>query len=197
MPRNDKNKAARAERIRKVMAGLQKHFASANLTLAGTSFTPSALQAFLQADVDANDASTLAREKWLATVQSARDTDAKTNAVVRAIESQVKAVYGESQNAGDILAEFGFSPRKRVVKTADTKAGAAAKLRATRQERHTMGQRQKAKVKGTVPVATAGGASAGTPSPSGSGTQGNGSGNTAPASPAAPGANTQATPSHA
>jgi hypothetical protein len=84
MPGNDKNKAARAERIRKVMAGLQKHFASANLRLAGTSFTPSALQAFLQADVDANDAATLAREKWLTTVQSARDTDAKTHPGVRA-----------------------------------------------------------------------------------------------------------------
>jgi hypothetical protein len=151
MPGNDKNKGARAERIRKIMAGLQKHFASANLTLAGTSFTPSALQAFLQADVDANDASTLAREKWLTTVQSARETDAKTNPVVRAIESQVKAVYGEAQNAGDILAEFGFSPRKRVVMTADTKAAAAAKVRATRAKRGTMGKRQKAKVKGTPP----------------------------------------------
>jgi hypothetical protein len=159
MPGNDKNKVARADRIRKVKAGLQKYFANGNLTLVGTSYTPAALQALLQADIDANDASTMAREKWLTTVKSARDVDSRTNPVLRAIAAQVKAQYGDTQNAGDILAEFGFSPRKTVVKTVDVKAAAAAKVRATRKARGTKGKRQKATVKGAVPATGAQGPS--------------------------------------
>ncbi|HTQ42564.1 MAG TPA: hypothetical protein VMI75_07375, partial [Polyangiaceae bacterium] len=44
---------------------------------------------------------------WLKTVKDARDTDAKTNPVLRAIRAQVLAVYGEDQNVANILAEFG------------------------------------------------------------------------------------------
>jgi hypothetical protein len=152
MPNNDKSKTDRADKIRKILAGLQKYFGNVNLTLLGTSYTPAALQAFLQADVASNDASTLAHAAWLKTVNDAQDTDAKTNPVLRAIRAQVLAVYGEDQNAANILAEFGYSPRKKVVLTAQQKADRAAKLRATRQARGTMGSRQKAKIHGTVPA---------------------------------------------
>ena len=152
MPKTYKNKTDRADKLRKIQAGLQKYFGNVNLTLLGTSYTPAALLAFLQADVASNDASTLAHAAWLKTVKDARDTDAKTNPVLRAIRAQVLAVYGEDQNAADILAEFGFAPRKKVVLTAEQKAERAAKLRATRQARGTKGSRQKAKIHGTVPA---------------------------------------------
>ena len=155
MPNNDKSKTDRADKIRKIQAGLQKYFGNVNLTLLGTSYTPAALQAFLQADVASNDASTLANAAWLKTVKDARDTDAKTNPVLRAIRAQVMAVYGEDQNVANILAEFGFAPRKKVVLTAEQKAEKAAKLRATRAARGTKGSRQKAKIHGTVPAGDA------------------------------------------
>src|SRR5271170_3938184 len=151
MPGNDNNKTTRAARIRALQAGLTKYFGSTNLVLLNTSYTPVALQAFLQADVDAITGSTTARANWLTAVKVEQDTNAKTDPVLRAIEAQVKAQYGESQNAGTILADFGLSPRKVVALTADEKAAKAATARATRKARNTMGSRQTAKVKGTVP----------------------------------------------
>lgn len=183
------SKTTRTARIRAVMAGLAKHYASTNLVLAGTSFTPAGLQAFLQADVDAITASTAARANWLQAVKGEEDTNSSTDPVLRAIEAQVKAQYGESQNAGSTLADFGYSPRKPVVLTAEQLAAKAAKLRATRAARGTMGSRQKAKVKGTLPATAAQGATESASSPAGSsGTSTGGSGN-APASPAAPASN--------
>jgi hypothetical protein len=38
------NKTTRADAIRKVQAGLTKHYANVNLTIAGTSYKPAALQ---------------------------------------------------------------------------------------------------------------------------------------------------------
>ena len=174
MPKTYKSKTDRADKIRKVQAGLTKYFGNVNLTLVGTSYTPAALQAFLQADVASNDASTLAHAAWLKTVKDARDTDAKTNPVMRAIRAQVLAVYGEDQNVANILAEFGFAPRKKVVLTAEQKAAKAAKLRATRAARGTKGSKQKAKIHGTVPAADASSLPATSPTSSSS-TSNNGS----------------------
>jgi len=56
MPMKIRNKTTRANLIRQVKAGLSKHFATTPLVLAGTTYKPAALQKFLQADVDANDA---------------------------------------------------------------------------------------------------------------------------------------------
>jgi hypothetical protein len=187
-----KNKTARADRIRKVKAGLQKYYGNSNLVLAGTSFTPANLQAFLQGDIDANDASMQAKAAWLDTVTIAKANDAKVDPVLRAIHAMVQSQYGEAQNAETVLADFGYSPRKKVAKSAETKARAAKQSLATREARHTMGPRQRAKVKGVLPDASAPGAtaSAGTGSPVVSGTPDHGSGTqTAPAAPAAPAPN--------
>jgi hypothetical protein len=197
MPGTDKNKSSRADRLRKVQAGLKKYYTNVNLTLAGTSYTPSALQDILQADVAADDASTMAREKWLTAVKAAQDVHLRTNPVVRAIAAQVRAQHGETQASGDILAEFGFAPRKVAPRTVDDKASAVAQLRATREARGTKGKRQKAKVKGQVPATGAKGGSAGShATPSDSGTSGNQSAS-AHSGPAAPAASASTNPSHA
>lgn len=197
MPGNDNNKADRVARITALMAGLAKYYGSTTLVLCGTSYKPAALQAFLQADVDAINGSTTARANWLTTVQVEQQTDAKTDPVLRAIEAQVKAQYGESQSAGTTLADFGLSPRKVPALTVEEKAAKAAQARATRAARNTMGSRQKAKVKGTVPSTEAQGATTSESSPAGSsGTTANGSSN-APASPAVPAPNATTATSHA
>jgi hypothetical protein len=150
MPKTISNKTTRADRIRKVKAGLLKYYASTPLVLAGTSYSPSELQALLQTDIDANDASTQARAKWLNTVTIAKNTDSKIDPVLRAIHAQVQSQYGEAPNAETVLADFGFAPRKKTAKTAQQKAEAAAKNQATRTARHTMGPKAKAKVHGVV-----------------------------------------------
>jgi hypothetical protein len=53
-----------------------------------------------------------------------------------------------------MLADFGFSPKKTVVKTVATKAEAATKAVATRQARHTMGSQEKKAVHGVLPAPT-------------------------------------------
>jgi hypothetical protein len=191
LPNSIRNKTTRADAIRKVCAGLTKYYGTTNLVLAGTSFTPAALQTFLLSDIDANDASTQARAQWLNAVNVAEDTDSKTDPVLRAIRTAVQSQYGEAPNATTVLGDFGYAPRKEVVKTVATKATAVAKSEATREARHTMGPRQKAKVVGVLPAAAAPGqtASVSTSSPSGGTAQGSGSSVTAaPATPAAPAA---------
>ena len=46
------------------------------------------------------------------------------------------------------LADFGFTVRKRATQTAEQKAAAALKRKATREARHTMGSKQRLKLTG-------------------------------------------------
>jgi hypothetical protein len=159
------NKTTRANRIRQVSAGLTKYYASTPLVLAGATYKPAALQTFLQADVDANDASTAARANWLNTVKVAKSTDAETDPVLRAIQSQVMAQYSEAPNAETVLADFGYSPRKKPTKTVQQKTAAVAQAKATREARGTKGPKAKAKIKGIVPAISADASQAVSPTP--------------------------------
>jgi hypothetical protein len=150
MPRTLKNRTTRADRIRKVKAGLQKYYASTPLVLAGTSYQPAGLQAFLQADVDANDAATKAKASLRQTAKDAKSTDQATDPVLTAIHSQVEAQYGAAPNADTVRADFGYARKTRQPLTAEQKAAAAAKRKATREARHTMGPKEKSKIHGTV-----------------------------------------------
>ncbi len=140
-------------------AGLTKYFGSTPLVLAGTTYKPAALQTFLQADVDANDASTAARANWINTVKVATSTDAETDPVLRAIKAQVMAQYSEAPNADQVLADFGYAPRKKPTKTVQQKAAAVAQAKATRVARGTTGPKARAKIKGVVTPATSADAS--------------------------------------
>jgi hypothetical protein len=70
--------------------------------------------------------------------------------VIRALERRVLADFGDTPQAGTALADFGFAPPTVSQPTADTKATAVEKRRATREARHTMGKNPKKNVKGTV-----------------------------------------------
>jgi len=59
----------------------------------------------------------------------------------------------------DTLADFGLAPRKARVQTPDQKIAAAAKAKATREARHTLGKVQRSTITGAHPA----GASAGAP----------------------------------
>src|ERR1700677_149681 len=155
MPNTRKNKATRANLIRQVKAGLAKYYGSTTLVLAGTSYKPAALQAFLQADVDANDASTAARANWLNTVKVSQSADSETDAVLRAVKAQVLAQHGDAPDADTVLVDFGYAPRKVPTKTVEQKTAAVAQTKATREARGTMGPKEKAKIKGVVPAVSA------------------------------------------
>ena len=165
MPNKLTNKTTRANAIRQIKAGLTKYFGSTPLVLAGTTYQPAALQAFLQADVDANDASTAARANWLATVKTAKSTDSATDPVLEAIQALVKSQFGKTNDT--VLTDFGYAAAKPVTLTTAEAAIKVAKAEATRAARGTKGPKAKAKIKGTVPASSAA-AAAPAPAPSSS-----------------------------
>jgi hypothetical protein len=151
MSASNQTKLTRQARLGLIIQGIQKNFSTMpSIDLGGTSFTPASLSALLQKGIDAITKSADSRAQWLADVHRERDTLAAIAPVVRLVRSFVVAKFGETEASAPKLEEFGFTPRKVKTKTVKTKAAAAEQAVVTRQVRHTMGKRQKAKVKGTV-----------------------------------------------
>jgi hypothetical protein len=132
-----------------LVAGTNKHFATVNeVKVASVSYTPSQATTQLQAiatlrnDVDAAKASLKAR-------LAAEKADLPALRIfLDAYVAFVKAAFSASP---DVLADFGLRPKKaRTPLTVEEKAAAAAKRKATRAARHTMGTKQKKGVKGAV-----------------------------------------------
>jgi len=147
------SKVTRAARIAKVIAGLEKYFASlAVIALGGKSYKPAELTALLQTDIAADELTSSDRAKLTADAESARTTHGEIDPVLRLVRMFVVAQLGEDPNAADKLAEFGYSPRKRRAPKPATQVQAAAKAKATRVARHTMSAKQKAAIHGTVPA---------------------------------------------
>lgn len=69
----------------------------------------------------------------------------KADAVLKALQALVKTQLGSTEA---VLGDFGFTTGTRKKPDETTKAEAVLKRAATRTARHTMGKRQKAKVKG-------------------------------------------------
>jgi hypothetical protein len=147
------SKASRQNRLRLVLAGVDKHFQNvSSFTLGGRVITRADFEKLLQEDIDASDASVQAQAKLREDVQVERNSHAQVNPVLRLFKLFVVAQFGDTSDASTTLADFGFTPRKAPKKTLAVKTEATAKTQATRSARHTMGPKQKAKVKGTVPA---------------------------------------------
>jgi hypothetical protein len=131
-----------------LIAGTNRHLANVTQVMfASGSFTPAQVTAQLQAlvnlrnDVNAAKATTKAK-------LAAEKADMPTLRIfMGAFVALVKAMYSKSP---DVLADFGLHPKARTPLTVEAKAAAAAKSKATRSARHTMGSRQKKGVKGAV-----------------------------------------------
>jgi hypothetical protein len=142
---NKRTVVALAEQL---IAGTSKHLANQTLTFASGSHTPAEVTAQLQkvvtrrSDVETAKATAkakLAAEK--ADMPALRD-------LLNAYVSFVKVTFSKSP---DVLADFGLTPKKATTPlTVVQKAAAAAKRKATRAARHTMGTQQKKGVKGAV-----------------------------------------------
>jgi hypothetical protein len=154
---SNNTKINRQTRLRKAIAGFQKHFSSLpSLTLAGVSYSQADLAKVFQSGIDASTTSSNSRAKWLADVQTERDVYGKIDSVYRLFKSWVISQFGDTQDVAQKLEDFGLAPPKpRNKKTSATKAAAAEKAKATRVVRHTMGKNQRKDVKGNVASATA------------------------------------------
>jgi hypothetical protein len=146
----DSNKGARQNRLRKVLSGMSKHFqAVPSMTIAQVVYPVSDLEARIQKDIAACDAADQARAAWLASVQAQATSHEDVDPLLRAIKQYVLLTWGDSKDASATLDDFGYAPRKPAAATPATKVSAAAKAKATRTARHTMGPKQKAPIKGT------------------------------------------------
>jgi hypothetical protein len=149
MPNQDKNKPTRKDRLRTLIAGVQKHFPAASLILAGQTIPIAQLLLRIEQDIDATDAAIQAHSAWIEKVQVERNSHRELAPLLRALRSMVFAQFGEAKDAASTLGDFGFAPRKLATRKTADKAKAAEKSRATRKARNTMGKVQKKKVHGT------------------------------------------------
>jgi hypothetical protein len=133
---------------KQLIAGTAKRLAKGTqVSLVGSSFTPdqvtTELQSIVNLRTDVDAAKATAKAKIAA--ETAQMPALRT--FMSAYVSFVKAAYGTSPDA---LADFGINPKPRAQLTAEAKTAAAAKRKATRAARHTMGSKQKLGVKGDV-----------------------------------------------
>jgi hypothetical protein len=138
--------AALAEQL---IAGTKKHFTSATpVAFAGASFTPAQIETSFQTLIDLRTEVDTAKASAKAKVAAEKAQAPALRTFMAAFVSFVKATFG---NSPDVLADFGLKPKKaRAPLTVEQKAAAAAKRKATRAARKTMGSKQRKAVKGDV-----------------------------------------------
>jgi hypothetical protein len=139
------NKKTALDSDKQMIAGVQKHLMSQSFIVGDKSCTAQDVIAAFQGRVTTGEAAVSGKAEWLATLKTDRDRRTETNVFVRAFRAIVQGMFHDPAT----LADFGLSPRKSTKKTVDTKATAIAKNKATRTARHTLGKKQKAKVKGS------------------------------------------------
>ncbi len=132
-----------------LIAGTRKHFSTASsLTFGNGTFTVAQVETSLQTLIDLRIAVDDAKAATKAKIVAEGAQAGPLRSQMAALVVFVKATYG---NAPDVLADFGLKPKKaRTPLTISQKATAAAKRKATRAARHTMGKNQKKEVKGTI-----------------------------------------------
>jgi hypothetical protein len=148
--KNNVNRSQRQAGDQSLIDGLNRHASTlSSLTFGGATHPTAAIIAALQARIASASAVLSTRATWQSTVQTDRDERTKTQPFVSGLRQALQLAFAGSIDA---LADFGLKPRKqRAARTPEEKAAAVAKAKATRAARHTMGTKQKAQVKGTVP----------------------------------------------
>lgn len=138
-------KTKRTLAAQRLKEGLLKHVGKTSvIVLKGTKHKVSDLLEMLDERTDAAKATDVAKAVWLQRAEEERTVRAETDAVFTLLREYVALVHGSSL---DVLADFGIVPEARALTVAE-KAAQVAKVQATRKARHTLGARQKEKVKG-------------------------------------------------
>jgi hypothetical protein len=128
-----------------MIAGVQKHLMNQSFIVGDKPCSAQDVVNVLQGRITRGQTAVSGKAEWRAAVKADRDERAATAVFVRAFRAIVQGMFHDPAT----LADFGLAPRKSTKKTVDTKATAIAKNKATRTARHTLGKKQKAKVKGS------------------------------------------------
>ena len=127
--------------------GLELHAAEVpSLTVGGVTRSRAELVVTLQGRVAARASTAASKAAWQDAVAAERATIAASKATLSAVRAALAVMFA---GCAELLADFGLKPRKaRRTLTTEEKTQAAAKARATRAARHTMGPRARAKIHG-------------------------------------------------
>jgi hypothetical protein len=144
-------KTSRGATDQQLVVGLQKHLPKgASFTVEGKKYTTKQIVSFVQARLDATQAASAAKDAWRNAVKAEGDTVAGTQHVLDIVRQTLLMTLDPAQVP---LSDFGIAPRKTAgTLKAEELVIRVEKARATRAARHTLGKRQKAKVKGEVHV---------------------------------------------
>jgi hypothetical protein len=130
---------------RKMIEGVDKHI-DAPMVLDGARYTPDELKAMLAERAELSEAVVAAKALWLEAVRRERENAQRTKRVHAALRKALHVMFGRDDAALD---DFGMAPHKeRRALSSEEKLVVVAKILATRAARHTMGKRQREKIKG-------------------------------------------------
>jgi hypothetical protein len=171
-PKNNRIDQTTAEQT--LIDGFNKHAAAIpSMVINGVVQATKDIVATLQSRVDSAKTVLSTRATWQAAIRTDQELRDTTKTYVSGVKQGLLVAFAGQL---DTLADFGLTARAKHVATPEEKIAAAAKAKATRAARHTLGSKQKAAIKGTVtPTAPAPAAPAPTPNPT-----------TPPVSPVAP-----------
>jgi hypothetical protein len=128
--------------------GLVKHEPTlASFVIAGATVKTTDLITILQNRQNSAKAVESTRAIWQAAVAANRSLRAQSNATVSGVKQALHVMFAGSP---DTLADFGLTPHKPYVVLPAVKVASAAKAKATRTARHTLGAKQKAGIKGVL-----------------------------------------------
>jgi hypothetical protein len=135
------------------LAALKKHVKTKTaMKVGGDSMKPADIIAAYQAAIDSRAALIPQRASYKAALVARNNAEVTRQAIDKKLKAWVVNEFGADSQEAE---EFGFLPTKVTEKSAETKALAVQKGRATREARGTKGKRQKEKIKGTIPDPTA------------------------------------------
>jgi hypothetical protein len=133
----------------KLIDGFSKHGATmASIVIDGTSYKTPDVITIVQGLVNSAKAVVSSRATWQTNVAADIDERTKQKTFMSGLRKSLLVAFGGSI---DVLADFGLAPPKaRTPLTPAQKQAAAAKGKATRAARHTMGAKQKAQITGAT-----------------------------------------------
>lgn len=144
------NRSTTIDRNRKAIAGVLQHYGSATkVVLDGVPHKPADLVKIFQDQIDAIDEANAAKVTFHQKVAAQKAASAAADAVFLALKTRV---FSDFKTSAEIVGEFGMALPKRRAPKPKTLVEAAAKREATRKARHTMGERQRAEIKGDEPA---------------------------------------------
>jgi len=146
------SKTTRIERNQNIAKGLRAHCPKASIPVNGKMVKVSDIANLLDQGTDAENAVVESRADYRASVKAAHGIEAQIQTLLQPIKTYVQSHFGEDSKAS---AACGFAPRKVGKVSAEKRAEAVEKLRATREARMTLGSRQKAAIHGELPASPA------------------------------------------